>query len=190
MKKSRYDANLIVIGGGSAGLVSAYIGAAIKAKVILIEQAEMGGDCLNRGCIPSKSLVASAKFLHTVKRSAEYGIHSASVEFDFADIMQRVHSIIAAIAPHDSVQRYTSLGVKVIQGHAEITSPHSVLVHESTGKKRPLTARSIIIAAGGEPFIPPLEGLDQVDILTSDNIWELRTLPKRLLVLGGGPIGC
>lgn len=190
MFKPKYDANLIVIGGGSAGLVSAYIGAAVKARVILIEQGEMGGDCLNRGCIPSKSLIASAKFLHTIKRSTAYGIKSASAEFDFADVMQRIQSIIQTIAPHDSVERYTSLGVEVIQGHAEITSPHSVSVKESNGKKRELTARSIILATGGKPFVPPIEGLDKVDYLTSDTIWELRELPKQLVILGGGPIGC
>lgn len=188
--KAKYDANLIVIGAGSAGLVSAYIGAAIKAKVILIEQGAMGGDCLNTGCVPSKSLIASAKLLHQIKRAKEYGIKTAHADFNFADIMRRVHSIIRAIAPHDSVERYQSLGVQVLQGRGEITAPHRVTVTLKNGKKRKLTARSIIIATGGEPFVPPIEGLDQVKILTSDNIWDLRTLPKRLAVLGGGPIGC
>lgn len=188
--KSGYDANLIVIGAGSAGLVSAYIGAAVKAKVILIEQGEMGGDCLNRGCVPSKALIASARLLHQIKRASHYGIKSASAEFDFADVMGRVKSIIAAIAPHDSVERYTALGVEVIRGWGEITSPHSVRVKEQGGHERELRARDIIIATGGEPFVPPIEGIDRVDILTSDNIWELKTLPAKLLVLGGGPIGC
>ncbi len=190
MKPRHYDANLIVIGAGSAGLVSAYIGAAIKARVILIEQSDMGGDCLNTGCVPSKSLLASAKFMHQIKRAADYGIKSATAEFDFADVMQRVHAIIAAIAPHDSAQRYTELGVEVHKGRAEITSPHSVMVRTADGEQRELTARGIIIATGGAPFVPPIPGLDKVDILTSDNIWQLRTLPKKLLVLGGGPIGC
>ncbi len=181
----KYDANLIVIGAGSAGLVSAYIGAAIKARVILIEQAEMGGDCLNRGCIPSKSLIASARLLHEIKRSADYGIQSASAEFDFADIMRRVQTVIETIAPHDSAERYASLGVEVIKGRAEITSPHSVTVNGRT-----LTARALIVATGGRPFIPPIEGLDRAAPLTSDTIWDLRELPPRLLVLGGGPIGC
>lgn len=189
MKKNRYDANLIVIGAGSAGLVSAYIAAAVKARVILIEQAEMGGDCLNRGCVPSKALIASAKLLHQMKRSADYGIKSASADFDFADVMARVHSIIQTIAPHDSAVRYTSLGVEVIHGRAEIASPQSVRVADANGE-RTLTARGIIIATGGKPFIPPINGLELVDILTSDNIWALKKLPRKLLVLGGGPIGC
>ncbi len=189
MKKNHYDANLIVIGAGSAGLVSAYIAAAVKARVILIEQAEMGGDCLNRGCVPSKALIASAKLLHQMKRSADYGIKSASADFDFADVMARVHSIIQTIAPHDSAARYTSLGVEVIRGRAEIASPHSVRVTDANGE-RTLTARGIIIATGGKPFIPPIKGLELVDILTSDNIWALKKLPRKLLVLGGGPIGC
>ena len=190
MKKRKYDANLIVIGAGSAGLVSAYIGAAVKARVILIEQGEMGGDCLNRGCIPSKSLIASARLLHQIKRSAHYGIKSASAEFDLKDAMARVKSIIAAIAPHDSAERYASLGVEVIRGTAEITSPHSVKVAGPDGNERTLTARGIIIATGGAPLVPPIEGIDRVGVLTSDNIWELDALPAKLLVLGGGPIGC
>ena len=188
MKK--YDANLIVIGAGSGGLVSAYIGAAVKAKVILIEQEAMGGDCLNRGCVPSKALIASAKFLHQIKHSPRYGIRSASAEFDFADIMTRVQSIIEAIAPHDSVERYQSLGVEVIKGRAELASPHRVRVKDRQGNERELSARGIIIATGGEPFVPPIEGIQQADILTSDTLWGLKALPEKLLVLGGGPIGC
>ena len=186
----KYDANLIVIGAGSGGLVSAYIAAAVKARVILIEHAEMGGDCLNRGCVPSKALIASAKLLHQIKRADDYGIRSATADFDFADIMARVHDIIATIAPHDSVARYTSLGVEVIQGWAELTSPHSVRVRDADGVARELSARGIIIATGGEPMVPPIPGLDEVDILTSDNLWEMKSLPEKLLVLGGGPIGC
>jgi len=182
---AKYDANLIVIGAGSAGLVASYIGAAVKAKVILIEESEMGGDCLNRGCVPSKALIASAKFLHQLRRASDYGVKTAAAEFDFADVMQRVRAIIDAIAPHDSVARYESLGVEVIRGRARITSKRSVTVNG-----RELTARAIIIATGGRPFIPPIDGIAQVDALTSDTVWGLRELPKRLLVLGGGPIGC
>ncbi len=181
----KYDANLIVIGAGSGGLVTAYIATAIKAKVILIERGDMGGDCLNTGCVPSKSFIASAKFLHDIRHSQNLGIREASASFDFADIMQRVHEIIASIAPHDSVERYTSLGVDVIKGQAEILSRNSVRVDGKTW-----TAKSIVIAAGAEPFVPPIPGLDQVDYYTSDTIWNIRELPKKLVVLGGGPIGC
>ncbi len=182
---SKFDANLVVIGAGSAGLVSAYIGSAIKAKVILIEKGKMGGDCLNTGCVPSKSLIASAKLLHQIKYSQNWGIKSASAEFDFADIMDRVKSIIAAIEPHDSVERYQGLGVEVIQGEATLKSPTEVEVNGRT-----ISTRNIIIATGAKPFVPPIEGLDQIPYLTSDNIWDMQALPKKMVILGGGPIGC
>ena len=181
----KYDANLVVIGAGSAGLVSAYIAAAVKAKVILIEKGEMGGDCLNTGCVPSKSLIASAKLLHQIKHSTHWGIHTASAEFDLKDVMKRVNSVIDAIKPHDSVERYTGLGVEVIKGDGVIKSPTEVEVNG-----RVITTRNIIIATGARPFVPPIEGLSDVDYLTSDNIWDLEELPKKMVVLGGGPIGC
>ncbi len=181
----KYDANLIVIGAGSGGLVTAYIAAAVKAKVILIEKGDMGGDCLNTGCVPSKSLIASAKFLHDLKNSQEFGIKQASAEFDIADVMKRIRRIIDSIAPHDSVERYTSLGVDVIQGEAEITSNHTVKVNGNT-----FSAKNIVIAAGAEPFVPPIEGLKDITYYTSDTIWNLHQLPKKMVVLGGGPIGC
>lgn len=184
-KPKRFDRNLMVIGAGSAGLVSAYIAAAVKAKVTLIEKHKMGGDCLNFGCVPSKALIRSAKFLSHIKRSKEFGIHTASAEFEFAEVMDRVHSVIKTIEPHDSVERYTELGVDVIEGEARIRSPWHVEVNQQT-----LTTRNIIIATGARPFVPPIKGIESVDYLTSDNLWELRELPKRLLVLGGGPIGC
>ena len=182
---SDFDANLVVIGAGSAGLVSAYIGAAVKAKVILVEKGKMGGDCLNTGCVPSKSLIASAKLFHQINHSKNWGIHSASASFDFRDIMARVKKVIQTIEPHDSVERYTGLGVEVIQGEATIKSPTQVEVNGRT-----INTRNIIIASGAEPFVPPIEGLDQVSYLTSDNIWELEELPGRMVILGGGPIGC
>lgn len=182
---TKHDANLVVIGAGSAGLVSAYIGSAIKAKVILIERGAMGGDCLNTGCVPSKSLIASAKLLHQIKHSRNWGIHTASAQFDFSDIMARVHEVIKAIEPNDSVERYEGLGVEVIKGEAEILSPNEVAVNGRT-----ISTKNIIIATGAKPFLPPIEGLNQITSLTSDNIWELRELPERLVVLGGGPIGC
>jgi len=181
---SKYDYNIIVIGGGSAGLVSSYIAAAVKAKVALIEKHKMGGDCLNTGCVPSKALLRSAKMLSYAKRAKEFGFKKAEIEFDFKDVMQRVQSVIKAIEPHDSRERYTKLGVDCIEGTAKITSPHSVEVNGKT-----LTARSIIVATGARPMVPPIPGLDKIDYLTSDNVWELKELPSRLVVLGGGPIG-
>ena len=187
-KPARFDRNLVVIGAGSAGLVTAYIAAAVKAKVTLIEKHQMGGDCLNTGCVPSKALIRSAKLLSHIRRSAEFGIRKATAEFDFAEVMERVQRVIKEVAPHDSVERYTGLGVDVVQGTAKIVSPWAVEVTDAEGT-RTLTTRSIVIAAGGRPFIPPIPGLADIDYLTSDNVWNLRELPKRLLVLGGGPIG-
>ena len=187
-KPARFDRNLVVIGGGSAGLVTAYIAAAVKAKVTLIEKHRMGGDCLNTGCVPSKALIRSAKLLSHIRRAAEFGIGKADADFDFAEVMERVQRVIREVAPHDSVERYTGLGVEVVQGTAKITSPWSVEVTTAEGT-RTLTTRSIVIAAGARPFVPPIPGLADLDYLTSDNVWNLRELPQRLVVLGGGPIG-
>ena len=183
-KPHKFDNNVIVIGAGSAGLVTSYIAAAVKAKVTLIEKHQMGGDCLNTGCVPSKALIRSAKFMDHVRRAKEFGMQSASVEMDFAEVMERVQKIIAKIEPHDSVERYSGLGVDCIKGSAKITSPWSVEVGGRT-----LTARNIVIAAGARPFVPPIKGIDQIKVWTSDNVWEMRELPQRLCVLGGGPIG-
>jgi pyruvate/2-oxoglutarate dehydrogenase complex dihydrolipoamide dehydrogenase (E3) component/uncharacterized membrane protein YdjX (TVP38/TMEM64 family) len=188
-RPARFDRNLVVIGAGSGGLVAAYIAAAVKARVTLVEKHRMGGDCLNTGCVPSKALIRSAKFLSHVKRAREFGMRSASAEFDFADVMTRVQRVIREIEPHDSVARYTALGVECIEGTAKIVSPWAVEIATPDGI-RTLTARSIVIAAGARPFVPPIPGIDEVGYLTSDTLWELRTLPRRLLVLGGGPIGC
>ena len=187
-KPTRFDRNLIVIGAGSAGLVTAYIAAAVKAKVTLIEKHKMGGDCLNTGCVPSKALIRSAKLLSHMRRSREFGIHKAEAEFDFAEVMERVQRVVRAVEPHDSVERYTDLGVDVVEGTAKISSPWTVDVTAADGT-RTLNTRAIVIAAGARPFVPPIPGLDQVGYLTSDNVWELRALPRRLVVLGGGPIG-
>lgn len=184
-KPKTADYNLIVIGAGSAGLVSSYIAATVKAKVALIEKHKMGGDCLNTGCVPSKALIASAKVLATARRAQEFGLHSTEIEFDFAQVMERVQRVIKTIEPHDSTERYEGLGVNCISGEAKILSPYEV---EVNGKV--LTTRNIIIATGARPFVPKIPGLDVVKYYTSDNIWEIRTLPKRLVVLGGGPIGC
>ncbi len=184
-KPKKFDYNVVVIGGGSAGLVASYIAAAAKAKVALVEKSKMGGDCLNTGCVPSKALIRSAKFMQQQQRSGELGIHTASAEYEFSEVMDRVHRVISKIEPHDSVERYTSLGVECINGHAKIESPYCVDVD---GKK--LITRSIIIAAGAAPFVPPVPGIEDIGFLTSENLWELRELPARLVILGGGPIGC
>jgi uncharacterized membrane protein YdjX (TVP38/TMEM64 family) len=183
-KPKSVDYNLVVIGAGSAGLVTAYIAATVKAKVALIEKHKMGGDCLNTGCVPSKSLIRSAKILHYTKRAGDFGFTSANADYEFADIMDRVKGIIKKIEPHDSVERYTGLGVDCYMGEARIETPYEVTVNGKT-----LTTRNIVVATGARPFVPPIPGLDQVDYLTSDTIWNLTQLPPRLVVLGGGPIG-
>jgi len=188
-KPARFERNIVVIGGGSAGLVTSYIAAAVKAKVTLVEKHKLGGDCLNTGCVPSKALIRSAKLLSHMARSKEFGIASARAEFDFAAVMERVQSVIKTIAPHDSAERYTGLGVDVVQGAAKIVSPWEVEITGNDGSTQRLTTRSIVIATGARPFVPPIPGLEEVGYLTSDNVWELRELPKRLVVLGGGPIG-
>lgn len=179
-----YDYNLVVIGAGSAGLVTSYVAAASKAKVALIERHRMGGDCLNTGCVPSKALIRTASVLRDAKRAKSLGLRKVEVEFDFAEVMERVQRVIKAIEPHDSVERYSSLGVECHSGVAEILSPNEV----SVGGRR-LTTRSIVVAAGARPFVPPIKGLDQVDYKTSDTFWELREFPRRTVVVGGGPIG-
>ncbi len=184
-KPDEFDTNLVVIGAGSAGLVTAYIAAAVKAKVTLIEKHRMGGDCLNFGCVPSKALIRSAKFMSHISRSREFGIGKAQAEFEFAEVMERIQRVIRQIEPHDSVERYTGLGVDVIQGEARVTSPWTVEVNGET-----IRSRNIVIATGGRPFVPPIEGIDQVDYYTSDNLWDMREKPGKLAVLGGGPIGC
>ena len=188
-KPSRFDRNLVVIGAGSAGLVSAYIAAAVKAKVTLVEKDRLGGDCLYTGCVPSKALIRSARFLSQVKRASEFGMRSAHAEFDFAEAMERVQRVIRAIAPHDSVERYTGLGVDVVLGAARIVSPWEVEVTHADGQVQRLTTRSIVIATGARPVVPPIPGIEQVEVLTSENVWNLRQRPDRLVVLGGGPIG-
>jgi len=190
-RPARFDRNLVVIGGGSAGLVTAYIAAAVKAKVTLIEKHKLGGDCLNTGCVPSKALIRSAKFLSQLSRAEEFGFRrAASADFSFAEVMERVQGVIRQIEPHDSAARYSGLGVEVIQGTATIVSPWEVEVVGNDGSKQRMSTRSIVIAAGARPLVPPIPGIEQTGYLTSDTVWNLRELPRRLLVLGGGPIGC
>ena len=188
-KPAQFDRNVVVIGGGSAGLVTSYIAAAVKAKVTLVERHKMGGDCLNTGCVPSKALIRSAKLLSHMKRSQEFGIRKAEAEFNFAEVMERVQRIVKEIEPNDSIARYNALGVDCVTGTAKIMSPWAVEITTATGKQT-LTTKNIVIAAGARPFIPPIPGLAEVNPLTSDTLWNIRVLPKRLVVLGGGPIGC
>ncbi|SMF21735.1 dihydrolipoyl dehydrogenase family protein [Pseudobacteriovorax antillogorgiicola] len=177
--------NLVVIGAGSGGLISSLIGAAVKAKVALIEKNKMGGDCLNYGCVPSKAIIKSARFVQEIKRHKDYGIKEASFELDFSEVMERVQDKIKRIEPHDSVERYTSLGVECFQGEAEIIDAHTVKVGDKV-----LKTKNIVLAMGASPFVPPIKNIDSVEYLTSENLWDIRELPKRLVILGGGPIGC
>ena len=189
-----FDRNLVVIGAGAGGLVSAYIAAAVKAKVTLIESHKMGGDCLNYGCVPSKALIKSAKLAHQMRHGSVYGLSDTSPVFSFKAVMQRIHAVVRAIEPHDSVERYTGLGVEVLQGYAKIVNPWTVEIALNGGGKQILTTRNIVIAAGARPFVPPLPGIDAVGYVTSDTLWDtfaqLDEIPRRLVVLGGGPIGC
>lgn len=194
VRPQKFDRNLVVIGAGAGGLVSAYIAAAVKAKVTLIEAHKMGGDCLNYGCVPSKALIKSAKLANQMRHAHRYGLNDATPTFSFRAVMQRIHDVIAAIEPHDSVERYTGLGVEVLQGYAKIINPWTVEIALNGGGKQVLTTRNIVIAAGARPFVPPLPGLDDVGYVTSDTLWDtfarLDDIPQRLVVLGGGPIGC
>jgi pyruvate/2-oxoglutarate dehydrogenase complex dihydrolipoamide dehydrogenase (E3) component/uncharacterized membrane protein YdjX (TVP38/TMEM64 family) len=187
-KPKTFDRNMVVIGAGSAGLVTAYIAAAVKASVTLVEKHKMGGDCLNTGCVPSKSLLHASKLAHTHKVSANAGVTYQAPEVDFKAVMSQVHSVIKTIEPHDSIERYESLGVKVVTGSATIVSPWQVDIQTADGVQS-LTTKNIVIATGASAFVPPIPGLQDIDYLTADNLWDLTEQPKRLVVLGGGPIG-
>lgn len=184
-KPETYDYNVIVIGAGAAGLVASYIAAAVKAKVALIEADKMGGDCLNTGCVPSKALIAGTRLLSRAKSAETFGFDAAGIEFDFARVMERIQTVVKKVAPHDSIERYTDLGVDCVKGRAEIVSPFEVRVNNKI-----LTTKNIIVATGAAPGIPDLPGLEKTGYLTSDTIWKIRTRPNRLVVLGAGPIGC
>jgi len=193
-KPKRFDRNLIVIGAGAAGLVTSYIAAAVKAKVTLVEAEKMGGDCLNYGCVPSKALIKSAKLATQMRHGEHYGLEATQPTFSFKKVMARVHEVIRTVAPHDSIERYTDLGVEVLQGYARIVNPWTVEIKLNSGEIQRLTTRSIVIGTGARPLVPPLPGLDDVGYVTSDTLWDefakLDTAPARLVVLGGGPIGC
>ncbi|MDF1643353.1 MAG: FAD-dependent oxidoreductase [Pseudomonadales bacterium] len=193
-KPKKFDRNMIVIGGGAGGLVASYIGATVKAKVTLIEAHKMGGDCLNYGCVPSKALIRSAKLAHQMRNADKYGLDSAEPTLSFKKVMGRIEQIVWDIEPHDSVERYTELGVEVLQGYGRIVDPWTVEINMNDGSTQRLTTRSIVIAAGARPFVPPLPGIEESGYVTSDTLWEecakLDQPPARLVVLGGGPIGC
>lgn len=192
-KPRRFDRNMVVIGGGAAGLVSSYIAATVKAKVTLVEANKMGGDCLNYGCVPSKALIKSAKVAHQMTHADQFGLQAGQPEFSFRAVFERVHQVIKQVEPHDSAERYTKLGVNVVAGYATIVDPWTVEIALNNGAKQTLTTRSIVIAAGAEPLVPELSGLDEVGYVTSDTLWDafamLDTPPERVIVLGGGPIG-
>ncbi|MGB4336611.1 MAG: FAD-dependent oxidoreductase [Chromatiaceae bacterium] len=188
-KPRRFDRNLVVIGAGSGGLVTAYIAAAVKARVTLVEQHRLGGDCLNTGCVPSKALIRTATLLAQLRRSQDFGLRAAPAAVDFPQVMERVQRVVRTVAPHDSAERYRGLGVEVVAGRARIVSPWAVEIRGEDGAVQRLTTRGIVIATGARPFVPPIPGLEAVGYLTSDNLWDLRILPRRLVVLGGGPIG-
>jgi len=193
-RPKKFDRNLIVIGAGAAGLVSSYIAAAVKAKVTLVEAHKMGGDCLNYGCVPSKALIKSAKIVHHMKNGEHYGLETTEPKFSFQKVMERVHNVIAKVEPHDSVERYTELGVEVLQGYATVVDPWTVEIALNNDEKVRLTSRAIIVAAGAEPFVPPLPGIEDSGYLTSDTLWDElaghEEVPEKLVILGGGPIGC
>ena len=190
LRPKKVDRNMVVIGAGAAGLVTSYIAAAVKAKVTLVERHKMGGDCLNYGCVPSKALIKTATLARQMRHSADYGIKSADYQLDFAQVMERIARVVKDIEPHDSVERYTGLGVDVQIGSARIVDPWHVQITHDDGSTQVLSTRSIVIATGAAPFVPPLPGLNDVGYVTSDTLWDLRVQPRRLVVLGGGPIGC
>lgn len=193
-KPKKFDRNMIVIGAGAGGLVTSYIAATVKAKVTLIEAGEMGGDCLNYGCVPSKALIKSAKVVEQIRHGERYGLNNSQPDFAFKNIMARIHKVIAEIAPNDSVERYTDLGVEVLKGYAKLIDPWTVEIALNDGGAQTLTARSIVIATGARPFVPDLPGLEETGYVTSDTLWDkfakLDKAPSKLVVLGGGPIGC
>ena len=193
-RPKHFDDNLLVVGAGAGGLVSSYIAAATKAKVTLIEKHEMGGDCLNTGCVPSKALIHAASLAHEARYAKAVGINVADVQVDFEKVMQSVHQGIADIEPHDSVERYTGLGVNCIMGSATIIDPWTVEIQNNDGSKQTRTARNIIIAAGGQPRMLDIKGLqalqDNLPVFNSDSLWKIKQQPKHLLVIGAGPIGC
>ncbi len=193
-RPSRFDRNVVVIGGGAAGLVASYVAAAVKAKVTLVEANALGGDCLHHGCVPSKALIRCAAQAHHMRQAAQYGIHAEGVRVDFAAVMQRVRDAIARIEPHDSHARYTGLGVDVVHGHAVLESPWHVRITRADGSALTLTTRAVVLATGATPVVPPVPGLEGAPYVTSDTLWQhlngLSQPPGRVVMVGAGPIGC
>lgn len=184
-KPKSFDYNMMVIGGGAAGLVTSYISAAVNAKIALVEKNKMGGDCLNTGCVPSKALIKTTKVIALSKKAKNLGIKNIAIQFDFAEIMKRIKKVIREIEPHDSIKRYQELGVECLVGEAKIISPYEVKVND-----RIFTTQNITIASGARPIIPQILGIEKVNVLTSETVWELDKLPQKLLIIGAGPIGC
>ncbi|MCB4437132.1 FAD-dependent oxidoreductase [Alteromonas sp. McT4-15] len=193
-KPKSFDRNLVVIGAGAGGLVTSYIAAAVKAKVTLVEAGEMGGDCLNYGCVPSKAIIKSAKVATQMRNADSYGLDAVTPTMSFKNVMSRVHDVIAAIAPNDSVERYTNLGVDVVKGYAKIIDPWTVEIKKNDGGIQTLRTKNIVVATGAAPFVPDLPGIKDSGYVTSDTLWtkfaDKEDAPKKLIVLGGGPIGC
>ena len=179
-----YDADLIVIGAGSAGLSVAAGAVQMGACVILIEGGEMGGDCLNTGCVPSKALIEAARHAKAAVAAAKLGVSCSQVSIDYASIMQHVHATIATIEPHDSQERFENLGVRVIRGYAKFTSKNAIIVENET-----ITGRRIVVATGANAVAPPIKGLDQVGYFTNESFFENYDQPDHLIIVGGGPIG-
>jgi pyruvate/2-oxoglutarate dehydrogenase complex dihydrolipoamide dehydrogenase (E3) component len=177
--------DLCVIGGGSAGLTLAAGAVQMGASVVLVEAARMGGDCLNVGCVPSKSLLAAARRAQEMREAGPFGIAAVEPAIDFARVMEHVQEVIRAIAPHDSVERFEGLGVRVVLDRARFTGPAEVLAGGRT-----IRARRFVLATGSRPAIPPIPGLSDLPHLTNETVFDNRTRPEHLIVLGGGPIGC
>jgi pyruvate/2-oxoglutarate dehydrogenase complex dihydrolipoamide dehydrogenase (E3) component/uncharacterized membrane protein YdjX (TVP38/TMEM64 family) len=193
-RPAKFDRNMVVIGAGAAGLVSAYIAATVKAKVTLVEAKEMGGDCLNTGCVPSKAIIKSAKVAHQMRHADKYGLTPADPKVPFRAVIARVMEAVKTIEPNDSVERYTGLGVDVVKGYARVIDPWTVEIARHDGGTQRPTTRSIVIASGAEPVVPPIPGIEASGYLTSETMWDafaqMDTAPERVAVLGGGPIGC
>ncbi|WP_426229462.1 dihydrolipoyl dehydrogenase family protein [Pararhizobium sp. DWP3-4] len=176
--------DICVIGAGSAGLSVAAGAAAFGVPVVLIERGRMGGECLNIGCVPSKALIAAAKHAHAVRKAAEFGVNAGEPVIDFEKVQAHVRSVIDAIAPNDSAERFTAMGVTVIRADARFTDPDTVTAGGLT-----IRARRFVIATGSSTVIPPIPGLADIDYLTNETLFDLKSLPQHLLIMGAGPVG-